>query len=212
MEIVFPNSVMFECLDRFNKESPHTHIELIEAVLGGTSEVLLDGQADLAISPTIPPGFLGQSLLRMRFIAVAQPDHPLHKLGRPLTQDDLRAHRQLIVRESGSIRPTRPLLLAAQRWTVSHMATSIQAARTGYGFAWLPEKKIREELANHMLRPLPRQGGSERFAELHLVFANRGLAGPGVLRLGEIIVETVRKACADHGPRNVGARQPDKTS
>ncbi len=206
MEIVFPNSVMLECLDRFNKESPHTHIELIESVLGGTAEALLHGQADLAISPTVPPGFLGQSLLRMRFVAVAHPDHPLHKLGRPLTQDDLRAHRQLIVRESGSTRSTRPTFEAAQRWTVSHMATSIQAARTGYGFAWLPEEKIREELATHMLKPLPLQGGGERFAELHLVFANRELAGPGVLRLGEIIVETARRACADHGSRNVAAR------
>lgn len=85
VEIVFPNSIMFECLHRFNKESPHTHIELMESVLGGTSEALLDGQADLAISPAVPPDFLGQSVLRMHFIAVAHPDHPLHKLGRPLT-------------------------------------------------------------------------------------------------------------------------------
>ena len=61
----------------------------------------------------------------------------------------------------------------------------------GDGFAWLPEEKIREELASHTLRSLPLQGGSERFAELHLVFATREL-GPGVLQLGEIIVETVR--------------------
>jgi hypothetical protein len=76
----------------------------------------------------------------------------------------------------------------------------------GDGFAWLPEEKIREELANHTLRPLPLRGGSERFAELHLVFATRELGVPGMLRLGEIIVGTVRKACADHSARNVTTR------
>src|SRR3954462_15936655 len=68
MEHLFPNVVMFEALDRFGKESPHTHIELIESVLGGTAEALLQGHADLALTPLVPPGFLGESLLRMRML------------------------------------------------------------------------------------------------------------------------------------------------
>jgi len=38
--------------------------------------------------------------MRVRFILAAHPDHPLHKLGRKLSMQDLRAHRQLVVRES----------------------------------------------------------------------------------------------------------------
>jgi DNA-binding transcriptional LysR family regulator len=196
MELIFPYSVMFQCLDRFNTESPHTQIELIESVLAGTSEALINGHADLGIMPSVPPGFLGEPLMRMRFLPVAHPDHPLHDLGRPVTYDDLRAHRQLIVRESGSTRSTRPIMDAAQRWTVSHMTSSIMAARMGYGFAWLPEEKIREELASNMLKPLPMREGRERYVELYLVYANRDAAGPGVLRLGEIIKETTKLTCA----------------
>ena len=195
MEHVFPLYVMLQALERFGRESAHTHIELIESVLGGTAEALLRGEADIAITPRMPPGFAGDSLMRMRFLPVAHPDHPLHKLGRALTQQDLRAHRHLIIRESGTERATRPSLEARQRWTVSHMATSIQAARSGYGFAWLPEDKIREELANGTLKPLPLREGAERYADLYLVYARRDSAGPGTLRLGEIIVETVRESC-----------------
>src|ERR687896_539348 len=173
MEIIFPTWLMLQCLERFGAESPHTHVELIESVLGGTQEALLQGQADLAIAPQIPQGFLGDSLMRVRFMAVAHPDHPLHRLGRPLTYDDLRAHRQLVVRESGTKRATRPSVEATQRWTVSHMATSIGAVSMGYGFAWLPEEKIR--------------------AELYLIFADRDAAGPGTLRLVAIIREAVAK-------------------
>lgn len=196
MEHIFPATVMFQCLDRFGTESPHTRIELVESVLGGTSEMLARAEVDLAITPIVPPGFFGESLLRVRFLPVAHPEHALHKLGRALTPDDLRAHRQLVVRESGSARATRVSVEATQRWTVSHMTTCIQAARLGYAYAWLPEDKIGEELANGTLKKLALREGSERSAELYLVFANRDAAGPGVLRLGEIIQQTTSAACA----------------
>ena len=196
MEHVFPTAVMFQALDRFAAESPHTHIELIESVLGGTAETLTRGEVELAITPLVPPGFTGESVLRMRLLLVAHPDHPLHKLGRALTNDDLRAHRQLVVRESGSTRGTRLSLDATRRWTVSHMMTSVQAARAGYGYAWLPEEKIRDELASGALKPLPLREGRDRHGELFLVFADRDAAGPGVLRLAEIIRETTSQACA----------------
>src|SRR6187399_2928148 len=48
MDVAFPVWLMLECLQRFGAESPHTRIELIESVLGGTSEALLKGQAQLA--------------------------------------------------------------------------------------------------------------------------------------------------------------------
>jgi DNA-binding transcriptional LysR family regulator len=195
MEHVFPTQVMFEALDRFGLESPHTQIELIESILAGTAEALVQAQADIGITPMVPSGFFGEPLIDVRFIAVAHPEHPLHKLGRPVTQQDLRNARHLVVRESGTTRATRPALESTQRWTVTHMATSIDAVRSGYGFAWLPEDKIRAELANGTLKPLALREGRERRGHLYLVYANREMAGPGTLRLGEIILATTREAC-----------------
>jgi len=103
------------------------------------------------------------------------------------------------VRESGAGRATRVLgVEAAQRWTVSNMTTSIQAARMGYGFAWFPEEKIREELVAGTLKPLPLREGAERFVELYLIFADRDYAGPGTLRLAQIIREAVARECPLH--------------
>jgi DNA-binding transcriptional LysR family regulator len=135
--------------------------------------------------------------MRLRFIAVAHPEHALHRLNRPLTNRDLRAHRHLVVRDSGSRRDPRSLSVETQqRWTVSHMATSIQAARSGYGFAWFPEDKIRDQLAEGTLKALPLSEGAERYAELYLVLADREHAGPGTLRLAEILREEVSGGCA----------------
>src|SRR5207253_806575 len=135
-------------------------------------------EAELAIVGTIPQGFMGESLMRVRFILAAHPDHPLHKLGRKLSVQDLRAHRQLVVRESSPRRATPLTMEATQRWTVSNLATSIDAARSGHGFAWLPEERIREELKAGTLRALPVREGGERYAELYLIFADREHAGP----------------------------------
>ena len=191
VEILFPTWLLFDCLARFGEESPRTRITVIESVLGGTTEALLTGQADLAIAPQAPPGFLGDLLLQMPVVAVAHRDHPLHRLERELSARDLREYRHVLVRDSGVTRDRRALSVEVdQRWTVSHMASSIQALRMGHGFAWLPCEHIRDELASGLLKPLPLRAGRERLVPLYLVLADPDFAGPGVRRLAEIIRET----------------------
>jgi DNA-binding transcriptional LysR family regulator len=156
---------------------------------------------DFAIGSTVPAGFAGDRLMPVRFIAAAHPDHPLHHLGRELTLQDLRKYRHLVIRDSGSQRRGGTWLGAEQIWTVSQKATSIHAATLGLGFAWFPEDTIRSELASGKLAPLPLREGGERWADLYLVFADRDYAGPGALRLAEIIRGSVAELCTQHPPR-----------
>lgn len=198
MEVAFPTWLMLDCLARFSSESPHTRIELLESVLGGTSEALLQGQADLAITGQIPQGYGGELLLPIRFVPATNPSHPLHQLGRDVTMQDLREHRQLVVRESGTKRATKARIEATQRWTVSHMTTSIEAAAQGHGYGWYPEYRIRDQLASGTLKALPLGDVSVAVAQLYLVFADRDAAGPGTLRLAGLIREQVKQACVGH--------------
>jgi DNA-binding transcriptional LysR family regulator len=185
---IYPVWLLLECLNQFATEFPETRVELLETVLSGTDEVLLRHEADIVITPRVPPGFMGSALMRARFVAVAHPRHPLHQLGRPLTYQDLRRHRQLVVRDSGSRRVDAGWLGAEQRWTVSHLSTSIRAACMGLGFAWYPQAKIRDELQRGELRPLTLEEGEARYAELYLVYAEAGYRGPAVRRLGELLL------------------------
>ena len=198
-EIVFPAWLLLRCFDRLNAESPHTRIEYFESVIAGTNELLLAGRVDLAITAIVPQGFAAAPLMPLRMILVAHPDHPLHKLGRPITMRDLRAHRQLVVRETGELRPTKTVVEATQRWTVSHMSTAIFAASMGFGYGWYPEERIRGELQRGALKRLPMREGAERIGQLYLIFADRENAGPGTLRLAEIIHEVARSECAGAG-------------
>lgn len=198
VEVLFPTWLLLDCLDRFGKESPQTRINLYETVLDGGLELLQQGKVDIAILPRIPTGFSGEVLQRAaRIIPVAHPEHPLHQLQRELTLRDLRQHRHIVVRDTAVQRNIQTYTVdVQQRWTVSNMATSIGAICRGYGFAWMAEDKILNELEAGILKPLPLRDGGERFAQLYLIHADREAAGPGVLRLAQIIREQVEYVCA----------------
>ncbi len=194
VEIIFPTWLLLRCFARFGEEHPGIRIELYESVLSGTEEALTRRTVELAICSRVPPGFFGDSLMRLRFIAAAHPAHPLHALGRELTIQDLRHHRHLLIRDTGSQRRTGSNI-AEQSWTVSHKATSIHAAVMGLGFAWFPEETVRGELDRGELKALPMREGGDRWADLYLVFADRDYAGPGAVRLAEIIRGDVAEQC-----------------
>ena len=202
VEVLFPTWLLLACLDRFGAESPHTHVELLETVLDGTEEAITSRRADLAVTPTIPPNFTGELLTTVRFLPVAHPEHPLHRLGRELTLRDLRRHRHIVVRDSGTRRDRSVdgkrvyTVETSERWTVTNMATSIGAVCRGYGFAWLPTDKIRAELEAGDVKPLPLKGGHDRRVPLYLVFGDADSAGPGVRRLAAVIRESVQAECA----------------
>jgi DNA-binding transcriptional LysR family regulator len=206
VEIIFPTWLLLECFGRFAQERPQTRIELYETVLSGTEEALLQRKVDIAICSQVPTGFAGDALMRLRFLAMAHPDHALHQLGRELTLQDLRKYRHLVIRDTGSLRRSENWLGAQQSWVVSQKATSIRAACRGLGFAWFPEETVRGELQRGELKALPLREGAERWGELYLVFADRDYAGPGALQLANILRERVAQECrAAAGPHIAGS-------
>lgn len=207
-EVVFPTWLLLRCLDRFGEESPGTHVEVIESVLGHRTPALAQGAADLALYAGVPAGFLGEPLLRFRFVLAAHPDHPLFGLRRKLTLRDLRPHRHLVIRETSPARAAETSMRTTRRWTVSQLSTSIEAVCAGYGFAWLPEEQIRPQIEAGTLKPLPLGEGAGRYADLYLLFADPENAGPGTTRLAQIIREAVGSECATRG----AAKDPPQRS
>ena len=208
VDVVFPTWLLLGCLAEFAKERPATRIELHETTLSGHEEALAERKVDLAIGGSVPAGFVGDPLMPVRFVCAAAPGHPLHQLGRPLSVEDLRRHRHLVIRDSSAQRSRTAGWLNETRWTVSHKATSIRAATMGLGYAWYPEDSVREELESGALKPLPLREGAERVATLYLVYADRDAAGPGTQRLAEILRDEVRKNCAAERSRQDRAETP----
>lgn len=197
MDTIFPREWMLDILAGYADEHPHTRIELLETVLSGSDEAVLKRQVDLSISGRVPPGFLGETLMSVRFIACASPAHPLNTLGRPLTLDDLTRHRQLVVRDSGSRSVDSGWLGADQRWTLGNLDASLMAACKGIGYAWYPETRARDLLDQGLLKPLPLQKGAERWHEIYLIMTDGELARPGIKKLADMIKQRVDSQSPD---------------
>lgn len=210
VDLVYPTWVLLHSLERFAAERPRTRIQLFETVLGGTDEALFERAVDLAIGTHVPQGFTGDPLMRVRFVAAAHPGHPLHRLGRSLTLDDLREHRHLLVRDTAlqHTRDSGGWSGAEQRWTVSNKATQIAAACMGLGFAWFPEDAIRKELEGGQLEPLPMREGAERFGELYLIFADPDYPSASARRMAEIVRDDVAALCPIEQGRRVHVDGP----
>nr|WP_286009785.1 LysR family transcriptional regulator [Salinicola sp. S1-1-2] len=193
---IFPGDALADALTRFSETFPHVRVQLHETVLNGAVEMLYQARADLIISGFSAEGFLGQPLVDVPFVAVAHPDHPLQQLERDLDLRDLEQYRQLVIRDSAvGYRVDVGWLKAEQRWTLSHLSTSIDMLERGLGFAWVPENRIRTSLALGRLKPLPLRVGAVRHESLQIIHRDIDGAGPATLALAETLADSVARCC-----------------
>lgn len=203
-DIIIPPAVVLQCLAIFAQDFPDTRVEVFETVLSGTEDALLQRQVDLAIGERVPTGFMGEKLVTVVMHGVSSPDHPLQHLGRAINYEDMRQHRQIIVRDSGQYRRrTEGWQEADQRWTVSHIKTSLDAIRQGLGYAWIPDSYTHDDIMSGRLQYLPVEIGAIREVTTYLTFADRDFAGPATRRLAEILKQHLPKFCSNCTERQV---------
>jgi DNA-binding transcriptional LysR family regulator len=179
VDAAFPRARLLGIVAALQHSCPSTQIQLADVVLSGAEEAIVGGAADVVVTSRVPPGFLGDWLLDVMFIAVARPDHPLLQLGRELTTDDLVRHVQAVVRDSGTAHPRdEGWLGSGRRFTVSSMEASLATILAGLAYAWLPEHLLADRLKSGELRRLPLVSGASRTVSLHIVLARPDLLGP----------------------------------
>lgn len=187
VEAAYPTQYVMDALKQFEPIGKETRIHLEEAVLSGAEEALLNGDADLVITPFIPLGFLGEELIEVHFIAVAHPEHALHQLNREITTHDLNRETHVIVSDSGSKGIDSGWISDSRRWTVSSPDSALKIVSNGLGFGWLPEKEIEQQLKNAELKILPLNKGIRGKAQLYLVYADSEQVGPATRQLAAIL-------------------------
>jgi DNA-binding transcriptional LysR family regulator len=203
VDAAYPNARLVRALTAFMPQSRGCRVRLREEVLSGVEEVIKEGTADLAISALNISGFLGAEMSTVEFVAVAHPDHALHRLHRELTFQDLETQMQVVIRDSGRLQPRDVGWLGAeQRWTVGSLATAATFVSNGLGFAWLPRHLIERELKDGLLKPLPLdQGGSNN--PLFYLYSNKDKPlGPAT----QILVDLIRRF--DAAPLNAAFAAP----
>lgn len=189
VDAAYPTSRLVSALTAFMPQSRGCRVRLREEVLSGVEEVLLEGLTDLAISGFSIPGYLGAEMCSVQFVAVAHPDHALHKHNRALTFQDLETQMQVVIRDSGRQQPRNIGWLGAeQRWTVGSLATAATFISSGLGFGWLPRHLIERELREGSLKELPMDQGATRNPVFYLYSNKDKPLGPAT----QILIELLR--------------------
>jgi DNA-binding transcriptional LysR family regulator len=179
VDAAFPRARLLDIVGELQSTCPSTQIQLADVVLSGAEQALTEGSADVVVTSRVPPGFLSDWLLDVKFVAVARPDHPLLRLERDLTTDDLARHVQAVVRDSGTLHPRDDGWLGAERrFTVSSMEASLATILAGLAYAWLPEHMLADQLQSGALRRLPLVTGASRNVSLHIVLVQSNVPGP----------------------------------
>jgi DNA-binding transcriptional LysR family regulator len=189
VDAAYPNTRLIRALSAFIPQSRGCRVRLREEVLSGVEEVLLGGDADLAITSLSLQGYLGTQLGEVEFIAVAHPQHALHQLQRPLNYEDLQSQLQVVIRDSGRLQPRDVGWLGAeQRWTVGSLSTAANFVSSGLGFAWLPRHLIEAQIEQGLLKPLPLITGGQRTPRFMLYTNKEKNLGPA----SQILIELIK--------------------
>lgn len=179
VDVAFPRERLLRVVAELQALCPSTQLQLSDAVLSGAEEAIQQHRADVVITTRVPQGFLGDFLMSIPFIAVANPGHALFAVGHLLTADDLVRHVQVVVRDSGQQHPRDEGWLGAERrCTVSSVEASLATVKAGLGYAWLPEPLLADSLRKDEVRALPLAAGGIRSMDLYLVVVRPELGGP----------------------------------
>jgi DNA-binding transcriptional LysR family regulator len=194
VEIIYPKAKLYQALAKFHPISRGSRIQIIDTVITGTSEMIIEGKADLVIAAAgvIPKGFLGEPIWNTSLILVCAANHPLTEI-QDLDADELSQHLQIVIRDTAA-RPDEKggWLKAEQRWTVNNFHDALDILKQGLGFCWFPDFMVQAAITDGSLVRLQLRQSSERQIPMSLIIPKEDKLGPGSRQLKQILL-------AEHG-------------
>src|SRR5262245_32228826 len=153
IEAVTPLGPVMQILRAVQERYPAVRIELSTERLAGAADALREGRADLVVATKLgmDSGKLEMARFRtVRILPVARADHPLAVAGVPIPPALLRAHAQIVLRDSaqGEASPSLNVLEGGLRWSVTDVAAKKEVTLAGMGWGGLPEHVIADVLAS----------------------------------------------------------------
>ncbi|MCC6332805.1 MAG: LysR family transcriptional regulator [Myxococcales bacterium] len=183
-DAVVPLGPVLEVVRALKEAKAPTRVQLSVDSLGGVEERFEAEHAQVMIS-VLPPrlqGLTATALPAFKARLVAHKTHPLARLKRALTREDLCAHVLLTVRGSDPRLQLPTAQLEAQSAVhLSDFHAKKAAVVAGLGFGWLPDWLIEEELAKGEVLALKLPRGSVHTFAPRLL--HRGSPGPAARKL-----------------------------
>ena len=151
---LFDVACLFPLVGEFNRQYPFVRINLRQGSLSGSWEQLLNGSADLLLAPanTNPKidGYDKKNLGEFHMTFAVAKDHPLAQSACDVTEDMIDDYPVIVVPDSTQMMTPQTVGWTRRTQTISvdNMSEKIAAQKAGLGVGYLPEHRIRNELAS----------------------------------------------------------------
>jgi len=190
VDLAYPRESLFPVLEAFLPESRGSRLKIKDTVLTGTDDAILKHQADIAISVSIPKGYLGEALSNIEFVLLCHPEHPLAQLDGHIEPSTLAQHLQIVIADSSEQPKEKDGWLKSEhRWTVSQFDTAIDLLLHNLGFCWIPLHKVKDLIASGKLSRLLVKGSEFKYVTAYLVCPKPDDKGPGTMLLEKLILQ-----------------------
>ena len=132
---------------------PTVRIELTTERLAGAADALREERADLAVATSLGVDAAKLEIAHfrtVRIIPVARRDHPIAAGGGAVPRALIRAHAQIVRRDSaqGADEPSLNVVKGVLRWSVTDVAAKKEVILAGMGWGGLPEHVVADSLAS----------------------------------------------------------------
>ncbi|MCR8916506.1 LysR family transcriptional regulator [Marinobacter panjinensis] len=164
---LLPAECLFPAVREFYELGVPVEVQLVEEVFAGSWDALQSRRVDLIVGAdqiSKPAGsFTTTPLGEMRFVYAIAPNHPLATATQPLTEEDIAPFPAAVAADtSRSLPPGHAGIFRRQRTlTVANIDQKIAIQQAGMAVGWLPEARVRDQLAKGTLLALdvqePRQ-------------------------------------------------------
>jgi DNA-binding transcriptional LysR family regulator len=155
LDAILPWSWLQAHVEAYFRDTCSAKLRINEETLAGSWDALLDGRADLVIGAgSDPPSGVGistQPLFNVPFTYCVAPSHPLADVPEPISDEQLKAHRAIVLGDSARRLPLRTSgLLSGQDMLVvpsmqAKIDAQIAALGSGYLASWFARPHLRDK-------------------------------------------------------------------
>jgi DNA-binding transcriptional LysR family regulator len=186
----FPSDLLMLALRKFSFLECNIKVSLSEVTMAQAEKALCEHAADLAICGEVPLGVLGDPLIEVEYVAVANPSHSLFALGRTIIAADLERQVQIVIcnlKDPSYSNNKSHSLGYFHRWNVSSFDSAVGALLEGLGYAWLPRHRIRKWLDQGKLAILPLNERRTYMMNFYLIHGRPWTPDSGADKLAEVL-------------------------
>jgi DNA-binding transcriptional LysR family regulator len=163
VDVYFPRAHLIDGLRTLQAEFPTAAINLRITTMQGGERLVLEKVCALAITvenvPEVNPDAIERHwLCDAQMVTLCAPSHPLASIPKPVPQDELSRHVQIVVTDNQpEAEKTQQGVAGKRLWLVNDLGAKRDLLKAGLGWGHLPRHLVGEDLAKGELVELERR-------------------------------------------------------